>query len=329
MIMTKRSERLTLLASLIAAGGLCFAPSAARAQAASITVGNVSGNAGQQVTVSVTVSNGDSCPSGDCILGTQNDIGYDPSTPIPISAQANCSITTTQSCVTDADCPPLQPPLSGNEPCVNSNAPDCQVNPDIMKGGFFAFEPSACTGDGCTGIRALIFALDNTMVAIPDGSVLYTCKVDVAQGTADGNYPLTVPDGSVSIANTDFQMIPGATGFPGAVTVPGTGGQSYIECDVDPQSGDNAGEFGDNSIDIFDVRALFNAAQLDIDTPADGSARFSAMDASPTDNPPACGGDGALDVFDVRQCFNVAQGLTDTNYMRTGTGDSCVSEALQ
>jgi hypothetical protein len=83
------------------------------------------------------------------------------------------------------------------------------------------------------------------------------------------------------------------------------------------------GQFGDQAIDIFDVRAIFNAAQLSVNVPVDGTARFSAMDSSTVDNPPACGGDGSLDIFDVRQCFGVAQ-LGYANCIRTGTA-SCTS----
>jgi hypothetical protein len=227
------------------------------------------------------------------------------------------------TCTTDADCPDLTAPLTGKEPCVNKNAPDCVVKA-AGKGGFFAFEPSNCTGANCTGIRALIFALNNVTTAIPDGSVLYTCTVHIAGGTADGNYALTVPAASVSIADTNFQLVANPTATNGQVTVGAVSG--FTVCDVSPSTGDAAGQFGDATIDIFDVRALFNAASLGIDAPADGTARFSAMDSSTVDTPPTCGGDQTLDIFDVRQCFNVSAGLAD-NFTRTGTGTTCTSAA--
>ena len=210
---------------------------------------------------------------------------------------------------------------------MNKGAPDCEVKV-AGKGGFFAFEPSNCgpATTACTGVRALIFALNNVTTEIPDGAVLYSCKVEVAPGVANGDYALTVPAASVSIADTAFQLVPNPTAVDGKVTVTTTGEGPYTVCDVFPQEGDGSGQFGDQTIDIFDVRALFNAESLGINAPADGSARFSAMDSSTVDTPPTCGGDQTLDIFDVRQCFNVNAGLVGT-FIRTGTGASCTSEA--
>lgn len=317
----RRTGRMTLLTSLVAASALCIAGSGA--YAVSITVGSTASTpAGTTGTFDVTLQT-----QGSAVLGTQNDISFDPATPIDTSVAGNCAITTTTVCTTDAQCPQLMAPFTGNEPCVNlAPAPKCSVNASLGKGGFFAFEPSGCSGTSCTSIRALIFALNNVTTAIPDGSVLYTCTVKIAGGTADGNYALSVPAGSVQVADTTFQLIPNPSAVNGQVVVgPGGGGQ-YTECDVSPSTGDNAGQFGDGAIDIFDVRALFNAAQLSVNVPADGTARFSAMDSSTVDVPPACGGDQTLDIFDVRQCFGVAQ-LGNPNFIRTGTGATCTSAA--
>ena len=56
------------------------------------------------------------------------------------------------------------------------------MNPDINKGGTsFAFQPSGCTAAlPARASAALVLALDN-VVPIPDGSVLYTCQVAIAQ----------------------------------------------------------------------------------------------------------------------------------------------------
>lgn len=113
----------------------------------------------------------------------------------------------------------------------------------------------------------------------------------------------------------------------GTVMVSGTSG--WVECDVSPSSGDDAGQFGTTppAVNIFDVRAIFAAAQLGTNKPADGTARFSAMDSVTVDTPPTCGGNSTLNIFDVRQCFAVAQ-LGAANYMRSGTGSSCVATAI-
>jgi len=322
MNMRKKNERTALLTSLAAAGALCFAGTGA--YAASITVGTATGAAGGTAPFSVTLQTG-----GASVLGTQNDVDYDPSTPVAVSLQGNCGVTTSKTCTTDADCPNITPPpLTGKEPCVNLHAPACTVNV-TGKGGFFAFEPSNCKLDGtspaCTGIRALIFALNNVTTAIPDGTTLYTCNVNIKPGTANGDYPLTVPAASVQIADIHFQQVPNPTATNGKVTVGPVG--SYTVCDVAPSSGDGVGAFGDGTVDIFDVRSIFAAAQLGVDVPADGTPRFSAMDSSTVDVPPACGGDQTLDIFDVRQCFNVGQ-LGATNFTRQGTGTICKSTAI-
>jgi hypothetical protein len=321
MNLVKRSEQMTRLASLVVAGALCFAGSAANA--AQVTVGTATGVAGGNGSFDVTLQS-----QGTDVLGTQNDIEYTVNTPIAVSALGNCGITTSMTCTQDSDCPELTPPpLTGNEPCVNKGAPDCQVKVS-GKGGFFAFTPSNCgpATTACTGVRALIFALNNVTTAIPDGSVLYSCTVSIAPGVQDGDYALTVPSDSVSIADTSFQLVPNPTAVDGKVTVGPAGNVPYTVCDVSPQQGDESGQFGDGTIDIFDVRALFNAESLGIEAPADGTARFSAMDSSPVDTPPTCGGDQTLDIFDVRQCFNVNAGLVD-KFVPTGTGASCTSEA--
>jgi hypothetical protein len=68
--------------------------------------------------------------------------------------------------------------------------PSCHVNPDIDKNGTsFAFQPSGCTpGVDCTGMRALVLALDN-VTPIPTNSVLYTCDIEIATDTS-GTFPL-------------------------------------------------------------------------------------------------------------------------------------------
>ena len=58
---------------------------------------------------------------------------------------------------------------------------DCTVNPAINKDatGFVLFPYSGCTGSQC--LRVLVIASDNTD-QIPDGSVLFTCNIDIAPG---------------------------------------------------------------------------------------------------------------------------------------------------
>jgi len=120
---------------------------------ATIIVGSASGEAGDTVSFDVSLE------TGTDVAGTQNDIAF--AAPIAIAARSN-------------------------------GRPDCTVNPEIEKGGTsFAFQPSGCTaGTDCTGVRALVLALDN-VDPIPDGSVMYTCNAVIDAEADNGTYDLT------------------------------------------------------------------------------------------------------------------------------------------
>jgi hypothetical protein len=152
---------------------LWLALSGATASAQSIVIGRADAQPGQRVSVQVVLNS-----AGQQIAGTENDISFDPSAPIAATA---------------------------------SGAPDCRRNVAIDKGGTaFSFRPNGCfESETCTGVRAIVFALDNSD-PIPSGSVLYTCDIAVAEN-ADGTYPLSCsaplgsrPDGgAVSLSCTD------------------------------------------------------------------------------------------------------------------------------
>lgn len=139
----------------------------------------VPAQAGTQVTVEATLRAGNAS-----ITGTQNDFAF--SAPLAIAAKAN-------------------------------GKPDCTVNPDIEKpDASFSFQPSGCTGASCTSIRATILPIDN-LDPIPDGSVIYTCKINIASGATEGNYPLIVT--GVIFSDPSGNQVPGATGCSGEVVV--------------------------------------------------------------------------------------------------------------
>ncbi len=153
-----------------------------------IIVGNASGTAGSPVTIPVTLS------TNQVIAGTQNDITLDP---------------TFGSFAPSA---------------TNPAAPDCTLNPNIGKSGTgaspsFDFQPAGCSGAGCTGIRALVFSITNS-TAIPDGSVLYTCTVNIA-ASATGCSTLDAINVKLSDPNGD--NIDG-TGVNGQLCVSGAPG---------------------------------------------------------------------------------------------------------
>ncbi|HSP96128.1 MAG TPA: hypothetical protein VL049_02635 [Candidatus Dormibacteraeota bacterium] len=152
-----------------------------------VGIGTATGNAGDTVGVDVSLTTDAS------IAGTQNDIAF--AAPIAIAAKAN-------------------------------GKPNCAVNEAIDKGGTsFAFQPSGCTaGTDCTGVRALVLALDN-VAPIPTGSVLYTCQVAIAGGATSGDQPLTCsnsgasdPDGNAVTATCTNGKVTVSTGGGGTPT---------------------------------------------------------------------------------------------------------------
>lgn len=154
---------------------------AAQAHAAVIHVGSASGAAGSTVDLSVSLTTD---AEAEMVAGTQNDISFQAGA--RVAARAN-------------------------------GRPDCAVNVAIDKGATtFAFQPSMCTGDACTGVRALVLSFDNTD-AIPTGSVLYTCKVAIA-ASASGSLPLTCSNSGAS--DPDGNALT-TTCTNGTVTVPG------------------------------------------------------------------------------------------------------------
>ena len=111
-----------------------------------VELGVVAGSAGAQVTFGATL-----LAMGQSVAGTQNDISFNPLTPIV----------------------------------------SCHPNLAINKGATsFAFLPNGCmVGVDCTGVRTAVLALDN-LNAIPNGSTLYTCTVAISPSAPDGIYPL-------------------------------------------------------------------------------------------------------------------------------------------
>ncbi len=92
---------------------------------------------------------------GGRVAGTQNDILFDPAV-VTIARTGN-------------------------------GRPDCTANAALGKEGTaFSFQPAGCSGERCTGVRALVLSLSNVS-PIPTGSVLYSCTVrasDTAQGSS-------------------------------------------------------------------------------------------------------------------------------------------------
>lgn len=156
-----------------------------RAEAVSVTIGNAEGAPGDFVPVEVTLQT-----EGEEVAGTQNDIIFPAGREVAVAA--------------DDDDDPL-----------------CEPNEEIEKNGTtFAFIPNGCTpGDTCTGVRALVLALNN-VDPIPDGSVLYTCELAIAEDADQGAYTLNnMNAGSSSPEGLALET----EGIAGVTTVSGGG----------------------------------------------------------------------------------------------------------
>ncbi len=116
-----------------------------------IALGTDSAAAGQVASIDVTLS-----AIGTDVVGTQNDVVF--TSDLRIAAGPN-------------------------------GDPDCAVDAAIGKSLSAAFFPDGCAATDCLGVRAIVFAVDDTE-PIPDGSVLYSCNVEVAANAAPGTSDL-------------------------------------------------------------------------------------------------------------------------------------------
>ena len=162
--MCRRLAALTSLTLLF--GCLPDGDTAAHAQA-TIEVGAVLALAGQRVRLEVRLRS-----HGLEVVGTQNDLRFDPLTPVAVRPGAVA-------------------------------LPDCRLSAFVpLGGGSVVFRTTDCVPPNCP-LRALVLALD-TVEPIADGSVLYTCTVEVAASAAQGTYPVRCsnPGATDPAANT-------------------------------------------------------------------------------------------------------------------------------
>ena len=153
----------------------------------------------------------------------------------------------------------------------------------LLVGWFSPFNPHL------TATR-LLGTLSVPVPATAQGGQMYRLRIIAPSGTSDGS--------------TDVPLAPGPDG---KLTV----GRRFLVCDVVPtrtdQNGDgdtaDAGEFGNGTISNADVVAIFRASLLPGQQPPAGSDLFSAMDCSPEDAPPVCGGDATIRNNDIVCCF--------------------------
>jgi cysteine-rich repeat protein/predicted outer membrane repeat protein len=166
-----------------------------------IMLGTATGMPGQQVTVGAVLAS-----AGAQVSGTQNDIGFD-ATNVAVNAKHVCMSADSVICTIDQDCPL-------GDKCIAK--PDCAVNSNINKpDAVFAFLPPGCSGD-CTGAQAIIRSLQS-LDAIENGSVLYTCTITIAAAASAGAHPLIVT--AAAMTDTLGNNIPDVGGVDGAVCV--------------------------------------------------------------------------------------------------------------
>jgi hypothetical protein len=162
-----------------AALGVWLCLSAAAAPAATIDVGSASGTPGSEVTIAVSLET-----QGAVVLGTENRIDFERATAVA---------------------------------ALPSGQPDCSVAPAIHKNATgFRFLPLGCDPAGdCQSVRAIVVAFDN-VDPIPDGAILYTCRIAIAADAAAGSYPLHNAETDASAAGGQEVV---TTGTDGAVSV--------------------------------------------------------------------------------------------------------------
>jgi hypothetical protein len=144
-----------------------------------IILSNATAGPGGTATITATLHTG-----GARIAGTQNDISFDPKS-VAVARRPN-------------------------------GKPDCRPNSALGKEGTaFNFLPQHCAPGACDNMRALVLSLSN-VDAIPDGSVLYSCTVEVAIDATPGAKPLHLS--RVGFSDPGGKVISGA-GVDGTVTV--------------------------------------------------------------------------------------------------------------
>jgi hypothetical protein len=146
------SARWAALALALAAG---IEPRAAAAEV-TIEVGSAAGRRGEIVVISVRLQT-----DGEPVAGTQNDIDYDPRW-VSFAALAD-------------------------------GTPDCSANSSLNKeASAFAFRPRGCDplGGDCRAVRAIVLSFQN-IDAIPAGSILYSCRVEILEQAPLGEQRLS------------------------------------------------------------------------------------------------------------------------------------------
>ncbi|MGH7787586.1 MAG: hypothetical protein ACRERC_12005, partial [Candidatus Binatia bacterium] len=146
-----------------------------------VELGTVAGRPGDRVTFGATVDTG-----GEQLGGVQVDVTISGAGLVPVGA---------------------------------GGSPDCRIGGGLPAGeadASFHFADWLCSGGDCSVLRAVVAALRSE---IPDGSLLFTCSLDIAADAAPGEYGLSCDHTFASRpSGTDEAFLP-ATCIPGVVVV--------------------------------------------------------------------------------------------------------------
>jgi hypothetical protein len=202
---------------------------------ASIDIGTASGPAGSTASFAVSLSLlGDAPPA---VAGVQNDVGFDPLTPVAAT-------------------------LAGE--------PDCTVNPAIDKDATtFAFLPMGCAPGSCSGIRAFVLSTGNSD-PLADGVELYSCNVAIAEAADLGSYALVA--GMPVASAADSSMLP-AIASDGSVEVVEAPPVCVGDCDADGMVAINELLIG---VNIVTGGAVLSACEV-LDVDEDGTVAINEI----------------------------------------------------
>jgi hypothetical protein len=229
----------------------------------------IAGAPGTTVSFAVSLHTG-----GTEVAGTQNDLLFDPlDTPVHV---------------------------------LDDGTPDCAGNPAINKEHTeFGFQPPGCAGTECTGVRAIVISVFNTD-PIPDGSVLYTCQVDIGAETASGSYP--VPMDNLLGSTPDGEPVP-ASAINGAILV-GPASPTPIPT---PTATSTTPPLATPTATIPSATSTPGAAATASAIPSATSTAVDTPTATATPSPTPhcvgdCGGQGSVSINDLVIGVNIALG---------------------
>lgn len=131
-------------------------------------------------------------------------------------------------------------------------------------------------------------------------------------------YTVQIAGASAAGGGMAFPLTPGGTT---TITIVPT----YLIGDVVPKISDNAGSFGDGSVNTLDLLETLRFVTLVLPSPPPAcSDRFDAMDAFPPGNSAGFrGGDGAVNTLDLLALLRLATNVDTSHPARTVSGTAC------